>query len=70
VICRSVKRDKTQYAELKDDNYFTSWNSGFVETAHMHHTHHVLDETYAPALEINVAVFKEIQTFINAVMED
>jgi hypothetical protein len=41
---RGIKRDKTHYEDLKDDKYFNSWNRGFVATAHMHHTHTVLDE--------------------------
>jgi hypothetical protein len=65
-----VKRDKTHYEDLKDDKYFNSWNRGFVATAHMHHTHLVLDETYVPSTDEAVAVFKEIQTFMYAVLED
>jgi hypothetical protein len=38
-----VKRDKTHYEDLKNDKYFNTWNRGFVATAHMHHTHLVLD---------------------------
>jgi hypothetical protein len=38
-----VKRDKTHYEDLKDDKFFNTWNRGFVTTAHMHHTHLVLD---------------------------
>jgi hypothetical protein len=45
---RGVKRDKTHYSDLKDDKHFNSWNCGFVATAFMHHTHHVLDEEYVP----------------------
>jgi hypothetical protein len=67
---RGVKRDKTHYADLKDDKYFNTWNRGFVATAHMHHTQHVLDEKYIPTTEIDIAVFKEMQTFMYAVLED
>lgn len=69
-FCRGVKRDKTHYEDLKDDKYFNSWNRGFVATAHMHHTHLVLDENYIPKNDVEIAVFKEIQTFMYAVLED
>jgi hypothetical protein len=67
---RGVKRDKTHYMDLKDDKHFNSWNRGFVATAHMHHTHLVLDENYKPSSPTDVAVFQEIQTFMYAVLEE
>ena len=67
---RGVKRDKTHYEDLKDDKYFNTWNRGFVATAHMHRTHLVLDETYVPSTDVEIAVFKEMQTFMYAVLED
>jgi hypothetical protein len=41
----------------------------FVATAHMHHTHLVLDEGYRPSNYVDVAVFKEMQTFMYAVLQ-
>jgi hypothetical protein len=67
---KGVKRDKTHYTDLKDDKSFTTWNCGFVATAHMHDTHHVLDEVYAPRSETEVSVFKEQQTFMYAVLKE
>ena len=67
---RGVKRDKTHYEDLKDDKFFNTWNRGFVATAHMHHTHLVLDEGYFPKTDNERAVFKEMQTFMYAVLED
>jgi hypothetical protein len=67
---RGVKRDKTHYEDLKDDKFFNTWNRGFVATAHMHHTQLVLDETYIPKTDSEKAVFKEMQTFMYAVLED
>jgi hypothetical protein len=40
-----VKCDKAHYPNLKNDKYFSTWNQGFIATAHMQHTQHVLDET-------------------------
>jgi hypothetical protein len=59
------------YEDLKDDKYFNTWNCGFVATAYMNHTHLVLDETYVPSTDEEIAVFiKEMQTFMYAVLED
>jgi hypothetical protein len=67
---QSVKRDKAHYAALKDDKDFSTWNRGFVATAHMHHTQNVLDKAYVPTTETDIAMFKEDQTFMYTVLED
>jgi hypothetical protein len=67
---RSVKRDKTHRTSLKDNKHFNSWNRGIFATAFMHHTHLVLDENYIPTTEKNTAIFREIQTFMYAVLEE
>jgi hypothetical protein len=38
-----VKSDTTHYKELIVDKHFNSLNRVFIATAHMHHTHIVLD---------------------------
>jgi hypothetical protein len=65
-----LKRDKTHYEYWKDDKYFNVWIRRFVVTAHLHHTHLVLDENYIPKINVDIAVFKEILTFMYAVLED
>jgi hypothetical protein len=65
-----VKRDIAHYPDLKDDKGFRIWNCGFVSKAKMHHTHLVLDETYAPKNNEEKAVFQEMQIFMCAVMEE
>jgi hypothetical protein len=67
---KRVRCDKTHYTDLKDDKYFTTCNRGFVATAHMHHTHQVLDQVYVPRSETEVSVFKEQQTFMYAILEE
>ena len=67
---KSIKRNKTHYSDLKDDKHFNSWNRGFIATAHMHHTHLILDPAYAPKTSEEIAVFAEMQTFMYAVFED
>jgi len=67
---RGVKRDKSHYDDLKDDKHFNVWNRGFVATAHMHHTDLVLQGDYAPRNDADAALFREMQTFMYAVMEE
>ena len=67
---RGVKRDKTHYMELKDDKHFNTWNRGFVATAYMHHTDHILDENYKPATPTEIGLFREMQIFMYAVFEE
>jgi hypothetical protein len=49
---------------------FSSWNRNLTMTAHMYHTHLVLDENYVPQDDNEKAVFREMQTFIYAVRAD
>jgi hypothetical protein len=67
---RGIRRDKSHYTDLKDDKYFNVRNRGFVATAFMHHTHHVLDEKYVPKTANEIHVFREMQTFMYAVFEE
>jgi hypothetical protein len=60
----SVRRDKSNYTDLKDDMYFNVGNRGFVATAFMHHTHNGLDEKYVPKTANEIHVFWEIQRFM------
>jgi hypothetical protein len=69
-ICCGVKRDMTYYKELKEYKHFNSWNRGFNATAHMHHTHLALDTDYSPTNAIDVALFKKMQTFMYAVLQE
>jgi hypothetical protein len=52
------------YAELKDDEYFDSWNQNFVATAYTHHTQKVLDENYKPKTAAEHDLFDEMQFFM------
>jgi hypothetical protein len=65
-----TKRDKTHYEDLKDDKFINTWNRGFIATACMHQTDLVLDEKYVPKTDAEKALFKEMQTFMYAVLED
>jgi hypothetical protein len=69
-FCCGVKRDKTHYENLKDDKYFNSWNCYFVATARMHHTDWVLNKKYVPRNDDEKFVFKEMQIFMYAVLEE
>jgi hypothetical protein len=67
---RGVKRDNNHYTDLKDDKHFSSWNRGFVASAFMHRTHHVLDENYVPRTLNEINLFREMQTFMYPVFEE
>jgi hypothetical protein len=67
---RGTKRDKAHYEDLKDDKFFNTWNRGFIATACMHQTDLVVDEKYIPKTDAEKALFKEMQTFMYAVLED
>jgi hypothetical protein len=67
---RGTKRNKTYYEDLKDDKFFNTWNRGFVATSCMHQTDLIFNETYVPKPYAKKAIFKEIQTFMYAVLEN
>jgi hypothetical protein len=49
------------YMELKDDKHFMSWNRSFVATVFMHHTQHVVDGGYKPAIATELGLFRGMQ---------
>jgi hypothetical protein len=65
-----VKRDMTQYKKLREDKKFNFWNRRFIVTAHLHHTHLVLDADYSMTNAIDVAFFKEMQPFMYTVLQE
>jgi hypothetical protein len=58
------------YEDLKDVKFFNTWNRGFIATACMHQKGLVLDENYIPKTDAEKALFREMQTFMYAVLED
>ena len=67
---RKMRRNKSDYHDLKDDKHFNSWNRGFVATAFTHHTNLVLDESHVPRTPKEVILFRDMQTFMYAVFEE
>jgi hypothetical protein len=67
---RGIKRDKTLYEKLKDGKHHNTWNRGFVSTAFIHHTQFVLDGDYVPVTPTEVGLFREMQIFMYAVLEE
>jgi hypothetical protein len=55
---------------LKEEKKFNSWNRGFAETAHMQHTIFVLHAKYSPTNAADIALFKEMQTLMYAVLQE
>jgi hypothetical protein len=69
-FCHGFKRDKSHILELKKDKHFNTWNRGFVTTAFMHHTQHILVGDYTPSVTpTEVGLFREMQIFMYAVFE-
>jgi hypothetical protein len=58
------------YEDLTKDEPFSNWNQGFSATAHMHHTHVVLDEYYVPQDDSATAIFHDMHIFMYAVMQE
>jgi hypothetical protein len=69
-FCCGVKHDMTHYKKLKEDTHFISWNRGYIATAQMHHTHLFLVANNIPANAIDVALYKEMQTLMYAVLQE
>jgi hypothetical protein len=55
---------------LKDNKLSKTLNQGLVATVFVHHTHLVLDEVYIPKTKSEISLFKEIQAFMFAFLED
>ena len=45
---KSIKRDKTQFTRLKNDEYIDTWNHSFISTTRTQAFADVLDSTYIP----------------------
>ena len=67
---KTVKRDKTQYLPLKDDQHWDSWNRSFIATAKVHGLHNIIDHNYAPQTADDRALFSAQQEFMFSVLND
>ena len=67
---KSIKRDKTQYTKLTQDEMMDSWKRTFVTTAKTHDCGDVLSPTFVPATDVDSqALWEAKQEFIFSVLE-
>jgi hypothetical protein len=45
---KGIKRDKTQYVQLKDERQYFTWQRSFLATARSHRIDQVFDKAYVP----------------------
>lgn len=66
---KSIKRDKTQYKDFKDQKYWDSWHRSFLVTAKSHGLEDVLNSGYLPSTSEDKALFHEKQKFAFSVLD-
>jgi Reverse transcriptase (RNA-dependent DNA polymerase) len=67
---KGIKRDKSQYPELKDDRSFDDWKRAFKAIAATHHIFNVFDEAYTPTNDAQQMLWREQQQFIYTVFNE
>ena len=67
---KSIRREKTQYKEFRDEKYWDNWQRSFIVTARSHGLEHILNHSYVPATPPEQALFEEEQKFAYSVLED
>ena len=65
---RGVKRDKSHYEVLDNEEDFEDWKRKTVATVHAHQLEHVIDKDYRPKMVDDVDLFKEQNTFFNDIL--
>lgn len=66
---KGVKRDKTQYSEIKDDRHFDNWQRSFLAIVRSHRIQDVFDPTYIPTTAEEILLFEEKQNFAYTVLD-
>jgi hypothetical protein len=64
----SIKRDMTEYNEIKDDRDFDNWQRSFLAMAACHQIKEVFDPDYTPNSSDEVEIFNLKQTFAYSVL--
>ena len=62
-----IKRDATQYIQLKDDAAWDNWNRSTITQARAQDVEQVLDPTYAPTTADETSLFEEKQKYMYVV---
>ena len=66
---KSIKRDKSQYKDFKDQKYWDSWHRSFLVTAKSHGLEDVLNCGYSPSSPEDKDLFHEKQKFLFSVLD-
>jgi hypothetical protein len=66
---RTFKKDATLFPTLKDDHYHDGWHRSFKTQAAAHDVSEVLDESYTPSTQDDIALFNEKQKFLYPLIE-
>ena len=66
---RGIKRDASQFPTLKDDAAWDNWNRSTTAQARAQDIADVLDPSYIPSTQEDIALFLEKQKFMYAVFE-
>ena len=65
---RGIKRDETQYAELKDERFWDQWNRALLARARAHDISEVFDPSYKPTTQVERELFREKKAFAYSVL--
>ena len=66
---KGVKRDISQYPEIKDDRFFENWHRSFLAVAKSHRIDDVFDVNYVPSSPDETMLFEEKQKFAFTVLD-
>ena len=66
---KGVKRDKTQYQEIKDERHFDNWQRSFLATVRSHRIENVFNSTYVPSTPEEKLLFQEQLKFAYTVLD-
>ena len=64
---KSIRRDPSLFAALKDDRMWESWNLTFVAQANSQGLHNILDPEYTPTTNEDRELFKHQQEYMFSV---
>ena len=66
---KGVKRDKTQYVEIKDERHFDNWQRSFLATVRSHRIENVFNPAYVPTTTEDRLLFQEQLKFAYTVLD-
>jgi hypothetical protein len=67
---KGIRRDQILFPTLKDEKFHDSWHRSFENQAHAQKVAEVWDTTYKLTSPVEMEVFKMIQIFVYAILEN